>query len=463
MKLKFTDLKIRKDLCLPKDWVHWGSKKKIKSQIGNLEFSFFSYNNTNDIPPDESMMMLANDMLNQIRTIKKICVKHLWEELLKKIQELIKIYDKYNIQKNGFSLVKFLEKAFVEDFTKHLKKLKDLYNINLKIETLPIKNTLEEILESKTYIAKDWLFDLIHIGSFSVYKNNSTPTKFKKRPYHGVFSFELPWVEENGDHLYSVFDYVDGQLKLRNKNESGQNPQEIIDTTLEELGLSSEKELLKPYIKPSINIEFSDKSSIKSHFGGNPRLITGTPWPEHEFGPYRFLAYIDFAEVKDENSLLPMDGILNLFVADDSEGRTFWGDEGYIKGIYYKKGEKLRINKSPKSVANPEKYLIEFKKSLDLPPSKIHEFDFGEEYEDTYFIHEMRNDLNESGHHLLGYPGYCTLAYDPTPSPEYISLLTLSSDNDLEWCWHDGDKLMIFIEKEKLLKRDFSNLKSDAG
>ena len=44
-----------------------------------------------------------------------------------------------------------------------------------------------------------------------------------------------------------------------------------------------------------------------------------------------------------------------------------------------------------------------------------------------------------------------------------MSLITLMSNSELDWCWHDGDKLMVFIEKDKLLNKDFSCLKSDAG
>ena len=53
--------------------------------------------------------------------------------------------------------------------------------------------------------------------------------------------------------------------------------------------------------------------------------------------------------------------------------------------------------------------------------------------------------------------------YDPTPGAEWISLLTVGSLDEFEWCWHDGDTLMVFIEPAKLEQKDFSHLKSDAG
>ena len=65
--------------------------------------------------------------------------------------------------------------------------------------------------------------------------------------------------------------------------------------------------------------------------------------------------------------------------------------------------------------------------------------------------------------YLLGYPGVSTLAYDPTPGPGWTSLLTLTSMKELDWCWHDGDFLHIFIERERLARADFTRLASDAG
>ena len=64
--------------------------------------------------------------------------------------------------------------------------------------------------------------------------------------------------------------------------------------------------------------------------------------------------------------------------------------------------------------------------------------------------------------YMLGYPSSCSLAYDPTPKGDWMSLLTLRSHDKFDWCWHD-DNLMIFIEKDKLKNADFSNLKTDAG
>ena len=82
---------------------------------------------------------------------------------------------------------------------------------------------------------------------------------------------------------------------------------------------------------------------------------------------------------------------------------------------------------------------------------------------DRDVLDQLTDAIDAPGEYLLGYPSFTSLAYDPTPGAEWISLLTVYSLDEFDWCWHDGDKLMVFIESEKLKKRDFSNLKSDAG
>ena len=61
----------------------------------------------------------------------------------------------------------------------------------------------------------------------------------------------------------------------------------------------------------------------------------------------------------------------------------------------------------------------------------------------------------DSSHYSLG--------YTPSPGPGWCALLTLHSHAAFGWQWHDGDKLMVFIEADKLAARDFSQLTCDAG
>ena len=189
-------------------------------------------------------------------------------------------------------------------------------------------------------------------------------------------------------------------------------------------------------LRTTIDIIRSDSgiSLGGSRYGGSPDLPEGFEWPTHHLGLYRFLGQFNFAEIPQVNAGLPECGLLSLFVADDPDGESdlFWGDPGYIHAEFFTDITKLVPNVSPDSVARGS-------------------------YSD------LRNSLHQSDDYLLGYPSHCSLAYDPTPGAEWISLFTANSDDELEWSWHDGDKLMIFIEIERLKKHDFSNLRSDAG
>lgn len=109
---------------------------------------------------------------------------------------------------------------------------------------------------------------------------------------------------------------------------------------------------------------------------------------------------------------------------------------------------------------------IEFELGADVPPWPCDEsarktWPISDSHRDAYW--ELRLRLHPSRRYLLGYPFNTTLAYDPTPGADWRSLLTVSSDDELEWFWHDGDWLVTFVEQQRLRAGDFSQIKADAG
>ena len=82
---------------------------------------------------------------------------------------------------------------------------------------------------------------------------------------------------------------------------------------------------------------------------------------------------------------------------------------------------------------------------------------------DPDILYKIGEQIDVPRNYMLGHPHFCTLAYDPTPGPGWIQLLNLESREDAEWFWHDGDRLMVFVEASKLKVGDFSDLRSDAG
>ena len=155
-----------------------------------------------------------------------------------------------------------------------------------------------------------------------------------------------------------------------------------------------------------------------------------------------------------------------MFVGVDSEdGQFFWGSSGYIKAFLFVPGAALARVAPPSAVAWGEARAVRFRASLDIPQDDYQAPDWplGGDYAAMRAYFDFRTSLRTSPHYLLGYPAHHTLAYDPTPGPSWLSLLNLDSDQVFDWSWHDGDRLMVFVERARLEAHDFSNLASDAG
>ena len=200
-----------------------------------------------------------------------------------------------------------------------------------------------------------------------------------------------------------------------------------------------------------------------SRLGGAPDLPDGTLWPTHNGGPYRFIGQINFREVCGSGIGLPRDGLLSLFVADDDDQSVFWQDADYVVALFTPATERLVRCQLPEEWAEQPGFTLRFEEAeIDLPRDDVQRTDWPDglvgPFLDWWHAHRPRRIG-----HLLGYPAVSTLPYDPTPSSEWTSLLTLSSVRELGWSWHDGAFLHIFIERERLVAGDFSNLRADAG
>jgi len=220
-------------------------------------------------------------------------------------------------------------------------------------------------------------------------------------------------------------------------------------------------EYLRKIAKPRVDIELVDDepTAVCSRFGGEPFVPRDFKWPAHDIGEYRFLGQINFAEIQDAPPILPRSGLLSLFYAYDEDGECFWGDDGYVLGFFWDDFGNHAIASSP-STETPAARRIRLTGSIDIPrhPELRKDWPFDEDA-----LYELADAIDANREYLLGYPSFNTLAYDPTPGPEWISLLTVGSLDEFDWCWHDGDTLMVFIEPAMLERKDFSHLKSDAG
>lgn len=252
------------------------------------------------------------------------------------------------------------------------------------------------------------------------------------------------------------------------------------------------------FLRPTVYIETNAEATADmkvggGRFGGSPDLPRGTEWPTHAHGVYRFFAQfsLDALPALPQSALLPADGaadvpalyyrsgLLSLFVAEPTpDYEPFWQDDDYVKAIYTPPAQlpDLVTTKAPAEAPFMEYHpdvcipLTGFSVECQ-PPFRaecVHPesaWPLSEEETDSYVYEDFIDSLRRTPNYLFGYPSYCSLGYDPTPEPheDYVHLLSLTSIDSLRWCWHDGDRLSVFIKRQDLLRGDFSSLKCDAG
>ena len=240
--------------------------------------------------------------------------------------------------------------------------------------------------------------------------------------------------------------------------------------------LATRGEWFRRWCRPAIDITRSAEmvGAGGSRFGGAPDLEAGDDWPRHEKGPYRFLAQIDLADLSSTRAsfgvpwaeTLPSAGLLSLFVADDPtgemdpKGEIFWGDPRYAIARLSPPGTPRVPRQPPPEVDFGEPVGLAFSLAIDIPHDsyQVPDWPFTPEECDAY---ESLRALLHGRDYLFGYPAHCSLGYDPTP-PGQLPLLTLASNEQQSWQWHDGDCLMLFFERGAPRMGTFS-LGADAG
>lgn len=235
-----------------------------------------------------------------------------------------------------------------------------------------------------------------------------------------------------------------------------------LQTLLSSYNLLKHFETIRSWVRPAIDVVPCSAESL-SRFGGIADLPVGFKWPSHPDGVYHFLGQIDLASLPVTETKLPTSGLLSMFFAYDEEGEVFWRDKGYVLAYHFPAGKPLQPTPPPHEPLSSGFLNVSFRATTDLPYDKEQVPEWPLDDEEQGRIRELRETLHVSEAYLFGYPSHHSLGYDPTPEGGWVSLLTLPSYDQLNWCWHDGDKLMVFIRPEDLAAGNFSDLKSDAG
>jgi uncharacterized protein YwqG len=231
---------------------------------------------------------------------------------------------------------------------------------------------------------------------------------------------------------------------------------------------------LKSTILPSITLVHENRSKENvglSKMGGHPEVPVGFKWPKHEFGDYRFALQLNLNEI-EFSSQLPKRGMLSVFIANDEDNNVFYGDDDYAKVFYFDESEPLETYVNTNLDYSYRDYClrINMEEAVDIPYREELFKNRGRgirglnKRQLAYVCDKVPAIVNKKTYsYLLGYPYYNTLAYDPRRTDEWTSLLTLRKEPTLSWDWDWNSFLMLFIEKDKLAKGDFSNIKSDLG
>lgn len=212
-------------------------------------------------------------------------------------------------------------------------------------------------------------------------------------------------------------------------------------------------------VRPCIKIVFAtSRTTDGSRWGGTPYLPQDFQAPKTDLGgKYRFMGQLNFGDFSHLVApAIPKTGLLSLFVNDDDD--AFWGDDGYVKAFYFADTTDFVLH-DDKDAGTPSQG-IRFTQGVSLPCNSYFELDYPEDVE--AFYDKFYDTFDDIADHLFGYPTNDSLGYDPTPEG-YLPLLSVSSHDELNWCWHDGDRLMLFIEPSALADGNFNNIKADAG
>ena len=252
-----------------------------------------------------------------------------------------------------------------------------------------------------------------------------------------------------------------------------------VQQLLEHPRLTAYTALIEKYLHPSVDISMLNQLPLPQHsrFGGEAYVPADFVWPQHPEGDYYFLGQIDCAEIINRPPLLPAHGLLAFFFAQDAEGEVFWGDEGYVRAYYWPDCQGFRLYPQPPNAAlasgdlllNTASRRIVLQGGMDLPLCT--ELYADDEEAGSQLLRVLQDEGiwaqimgEEVSDHLLGYPFYQSLAYDPTPPDgNWLPLLCIASHDVFWWNWHDDDYLTVFIEYDTLAAGDFSVLRCDAG
>lgn len=266
----------------------------------------------------------------------------------------------------------------------------------------------------------------------------------------------------------------------------------MLQNVLKKYGIVHLEKRMLDTLEPTIQIHLCQEADKKiavgtSKFGGFPDLPNELEIPTKNDKPLYFIGQLNLKEVQyyHEGNPLPTKGMLYFFYDVEEEPRGFDPkDIGGHRVLFTENIENLQRRELTTEVFPSS--VISFEETWTLAKEKIgetglsddDEWDFYEEIEE-WFIREK----NDGFHHLLGsaqsiqseemaeechivtngfylgnaYPSDKEIQRLPGSPHDWMLLLQIDTNDELEMYWGDSGRLYFWIKKDDLLQKKFEN------
>lgn len=204
------------------------------------------------------------------------------------------------------------------------------------------------------------------------------------------------------------------------------------------------------------NLIKSENLKVYSKFGGLPEMPLYFPWPKSALTYLNFLAQIEIPHGPSENS-----EILYFFY---NFTQMAWGynhsDKRYFKVLYHN-GDTLKL-KTRKRPRNKFDVFPEYKITIETSdiPNQNHQL-FGEHFkiqDNLFWDAEMAfQDIDFEDFTMLSERRQKKVI---DGSNEWVLLLQLDTDEDLDWHWGDSGMLYFVIKKQDLAENKFNKVRA---
>lgn len=234
-----------------------------------------------------------------------------------------------------------------------------------------------------------------------------------------------------------------------------------LDALIEKAGLADHVDAIRALAAPAIRLSFrivksAPKQLGTTRAGGEPDLAVGSAMPGGPEG-MSFLLQVRLQDLRRHAAakVLPPSGLLSFFIDDtdlDTGAVVFTPPDAKLERVPFSDGG-FEANAPAE---------IEFTETVSLPPDNwkvVQKLKLGGAtyHDDVYNVHGYESWPRRAGwicsyHQLLGHHRN---DYHDAPAKKDVGLLVLTSNDDLEWEFGDGNRLGFYIPKHQLENRRF--------